>query len=90
MITAQSLERGSLVEWAGGRRATLAIVFTDVVGSAALGNLLADDRMKKEIRDPHFTRGAELIAVNDGRLIKTNGDSIIEVDPVGGTSGPVC
>jgi class 3 adenylate cyclase len=63
-------------EWAGGERLTLAIVFTDIVGSTALGEELKDDRMN-EVRQAHFAQSRQLIKKCDGREIKTIGDSFM-------------
>ncbi len=62
--------------WAGGERVTLAIVFTDVVGSTALGEEIRDEAMN-EIRRAHFAQSRKLIAQFNGREIKTIGDSFM-------------
>src|SRR5215472_6441916 len=54
-------ENQSLLDWAGGNRATLAILITDGVGWSALGRGLRDRRMKDEVRDPHFAWGGDLV-----------------------------
>ena len=66
----------SFVEWAGGERVTLAIVFTDVVGSTALENKIGGERMG-DLRRAHFAQGNRLIAKYSGRLIKNIGDSLM-------------
>jgi class 3 adenylate cyclase len=66
----------NFMEWAGGERVTLAIVFTDVVGSTALGDEMKDDPMN-ELRRAHFMQSRKLIAENAGREIKTLGDSFM-------------
>lgn len=66
----------SFMKWAGDERVTLAIVFTDVVGSTALGEELKDDRMN-EVRRAHFTQSRKLIEACKGREIKTIGDSFM-------------
>ena len=38
---------GSFHQWAGGGRVTLAIVFTDVVGSTALGEEIREEAMNE-------------------------------------------
>jgi WD40 repeat protein/class 3 adenylate cyclase len=63
-------------QWAGDDRATLAIVFTDVVGSTALGEELKDERMN-EVRRAHFAQSRKLIEKYKGREIKTIGDSFM-------------
>jgi class 3 adenylate cyclase len=64
------------VEWAGDERVTLAIVFTDVVDSTALGERMRDERMY-EVRQIHFTQSRELIAQYKGHEIRTIGDSVM-------------
>lgn len=66
----------SFIEWAGGEHVTLAIAFTDVVGSTALGQELGDERMN-EVRNAHFEQGRRLLAKHEGREIKTIGDSFM-------------
>ncbi len=66
----------SFQEWAGGERVTLAIVFTDVVGSTALGEELRDEAMN-EVRRAHFAQSRKLIGKFHGREIKTIGDSFM-------------
>ena len=60
----------------GGSKATIALVFTDVVGSTALGNELGDEAMG-DVRRAHFERATGLIADCDGYEIKTIGDSFM-------------
>ncbi len=62
--------------WAGDERVTLAIVFTDVVGSTALGEELKDEEMN-EVRRIHFAQSRALIRKYNGREIKTIGDSFM-------------
>ena len=66
----------SFLAWAGDDRVTLAIVFTDIVGSTVLGNEVGGERMA-EIRRAHFARGRRLIEQHKGREIKTIGDSLM-------------
>jgi len=66
----------SFMAWTGDDRATLAIVFTDVVGSTALGEVLKDEGMN-EIRHAHFAQSRKLIEKYKGREIKTIGDSFM-------------
>lgn len=63
-------------EWAGGERVTLAIVFTDVIGSTSLGGELRDESMN-EVRRTHFAQSRKLIDQFKGREIKTIGDSVM-------------
>jgi len=51
-------------------------VFTDVVGSTALGEDLRDETMN-EVRRAHFAQSRKLIARFKGREIKTIGDSFM-------------
>lgn len=53
-------------DWAGGDRVTLAIVFTDVVGSTALGEEIRDAAMN-EVRRAHFAQSRKLIDQFKGR-----------------------
>jgi class 3 adenylate cyclase len=62
--------------WAGGARVMLAIVFTDVVGSTALGVEIGDEAMN-EVREAHFVQSRKLIARYQGREIKTLGDGFM-------------
>ena len=63
-------------EWAGGERVTLAIVFTDIVGSTAMGEEIKDEAMN-EVRRAHFAQSQKLIEKFKGREIKTIGDSFM-------------
>jgi class 3 adenylate cyclase len=64
------------VEWAGDERVTLAIVFTDVVDSTALGERMRDERMY-ELRQAHFSQSRRLTAQYRGYEIRTIGDSVM-------------
>jgi len=64
------------VEWAGDERVTLAIVFTDVIDSTALGERIRDERMY-EVRQSHFAQSRKLIAQHKGCEIRTIGDSVM-------------
>jgi len=66
----------SFAAWAGDDRVMLAIVFTDVVGSTALGEELKDADMN-ELRRTHFAQSRKLIDQYKGREIKTIGDSFM-------------
>src|SRR5215469_7020838 len=68
----------SLREWARDDRVTLAIVFTDIVGSTALGRALGDEQMNG-VRRAHFGHSRALLAQHAGREIKTIGDSVMAV-----------
>ena len=70
------MSTSSFRDWAGGERVTLAIVFTDVVGSTALGEELRDETMN-EIRRRHFDQSRKLIEMFNGREIKTLGDGFM-------------
>ncbi|MEO5363901.1 MAG: hypothetical protein H7838_09805 [Magnetococcus sp. DMHC-8] len=67
---------GAFHAWAGGDQVTLALVFTDVVGSTALGERLRDQGMN-EVRRAHFDQSRRLIGKYQGREIKTIGDSFM-------------
>jgi len=64
------------VEWAGDERVTLAIVFTDVVDSTALGEQMRDERMY-EVRQNHFAQSRKLVGQYKGYEIRTIGDSVM-------------
>lgn len=66
----------NFIEWTGGERVTLAIVFTDIVDSTSLGENLKDERMN-EVRRLHFAQSRKLIEQFKGREIKTIGDSFM-------------
>jgi class 3 adenylate cyclase len=66
----------SFVQWAGDDRLTLAIVFTDIVGSVAIAESIKDERMN-DVRRAHFTKCRKLIAQFTGHEIKTIGDSFM-------------
>jgi formylglycine-generating enzyme required for sulfatase activity/class 3 adenylate cyclase len=68
----------TLIAWAGGSRATLAIVFTDVVNSTALGERLGDEKMNA-IWSTHFSQSHKLITEFRGRPIKSLGDGDMAV-----------
>jgi class 3 adenylate cyclase len=68
----------SLVEWAGGERVTLAIVFTDIVGSTATGRELGDEAMNR-VWDKHFGQSRKLIARHAGCWVKGTGDGDLSV-----------
>lgn len=66
----------SLRDWAGGEQVTLAIAFTDVVGSTAIGEEIRNEAMN-EVRRAHFAQSRRFIAQFGGREIKTIGDSFM-------------
>src|SRR5215469_569019 len=68
----------TLREWARDDRVTLAIAFTDIVGSTALGKALGDEQMNG-VRRAHFGRSRGLLAKHAGREIKTIGDGVMAV-----------
>lgn len=58
---------------------TLAIVFTDIVGSTVLQREAGDYKYQNEIRPAHFKRARDLIAMWGGHEVKTSGDSFYVV-----------
>jgi WD40 repeat protein/class 3 adenylate cyclase len=66
----------SFRDWAGGERVTLAIVFTDIVGSTALQESIGEEAMSR-VRRAHFARSRQLMEQFGGREIKTIGDSVM-------------
>ncbi|MDJ0838885.1 MAG: adenylate/guanylate cyclase domain-containing protein [Acidobacteriota bacterium] len=65
-----------LRDWAGADKVTMALLFTDIVGSTDLANRLGDDVMKT-IRRSHFEKAREHIRACDGFEIKTMGDAFM-------------
>src|SRR6516165_2444228 len=78
MAETSDIPSGTLREWARDDRVTLAIVFTDIVGAAALGRALGDEQMK-DVRRAHFGHSRALLAQHAGHEIKTIGDSVMAV-----------
>lgn len=66
----------SFHRWAGGERVTLAIMFTDIVGSTELGRKIGDEAMS-EVKREHFAQGRKLINKFKGREIKNTGDGLM-------------
>lgn len=64
--------------WAGASRTTVALVFTDMVGSTALANKLGNEAMG-DVRRAHFKEARSVIGKNKGYEIKTIGDSLMVV-----------
>ncbi|HJQ30577.1 MAG TPA: adenylate/guanylate cyclase domain-containing protein [Pyrinomonadaceae bacterium] len=74
---AAELRTENFKSWAGGAGiATVAIVFTDVVGSTGL-NVEFGDEPWRQVREAHFARAKELVTLGRGYLIKTIGDSVM-------------
>jgi len=63
-------------KWAGSPRATLALVFTDLVGSTRLGEELGDEQMFW-LRTAHFAAARKQIAKFHGYEVKTIGDAFM-------------
>jgi class 3 adenylate cyclase len=63
-------------KWTGATRATLALVFTDLVGSTRLGEQLGDEEMFR-VRSVHFANARMLIARFRGYEVKTIGDAFM-------------
>lgn len=66
------------MEWAGGKRAILAIAFTDIVDSTATGKGLGDEAMNLTW-EAHFATSRALIADHAGHWIKNLGDGDLSV-----------
>ncbi|MGA8402988.1 MAG: adenylate/guanylate cyclase domain-containing protein [Stellaceae bacterium] len=64
--------------WVGVGRATLAVVFTDVIASTALRETYKDEHMG-ELFSSHFTKIRNLISEHNGFLVKTTGDGVLAV-----------
>jgi small GTP-binding protein len=74
---AAELRTENFKAWAGGSGiATVAIVFTDVLGSTGL-NVKFGDEPWRQVREAHFARAKELVKLGHGYLIKTIGDSVM-------------
>lgn len=74
---AAELRTETFKTWTGGAGiATVAIVFTDVVGSTRL-NVEHGDEHWRQAREAHFARARELVTGGRGYLIKTIGDSVM-------------
>jgi class 3 adenylate cyclase len=76
MSAKKEMETPSFRAWERSEYATLAIVFTDIVGFTRLCQELKDDGIK-EVRQQHFARSRELIEHYEGCEIKTMGDSFL-------------
>ncbi|MGR3178068.1 MAG: WD40 domain-containing protein [Candidatus Anammoxibacter sp.] len=70
------LKSRSLRAWAGSSKCTLALVFTDVVGSTALCNKVGNDTFNK-MRQSHFAKARYFLKKYNGYEIKTIGDSVM-------------
>lgn len=62
--------------WAGGARSTLAIVFTDIVGSTTIANQIGNENFNQLLR-AHYRQGRQTVEESGGYLIKTIGDSLM-------------
>lgn len=71
-----TIKPNSLQEYAGAphNKATLALVFTDIVNSTAIGTHLGDDEWLAILIE-HFNQARKLIELNHGYLIKIIGDA---------------
>src|SRR5262245_16138639 len=73
---------GDLKYWAiganAGESATLAVVFTDIVGSTRL-NYTLGDAMMNEVRDAHFAAVEPLYKAYSGYLVTDLGDGYLLV-----------
>jgi class 3 adenylate cyclase len=73
--TGEAQSRG-FQSWVGGADATLAVVFTDLVGSTALASKVGDGAMS-DILQKHFDKARTLVGNHGGRLVKTLGDGCL-------------
>ena len=74
--TRRTRRRGNLAKWLGTQKATLAVVFTDVIDSTGLWNSLDNEKMVGVLRS-HFDHGRRLAEAHEGYLIRTTGDSLL-------------
>jgi class 3 adenylate cyclase len=72
----EAIREESFRAWAGASRTTIALVFTDIVGSTTLAVELGDERMAG-VRRSHFEQARRLLAEHGGYEIKTIGDSFM-------------
>lgn len=63
-------------DWAGASRATVALVFTDIVASTRLATELGNEAMD-QVRQTHFEQGRRWLRKHGGYEIKTIGDSLM-------------
>ena|SRR5215472_4021579 len=77
-----------LVQWAGNPRATLAIIFTDILDSTATARTLGDEAMRR-VLESHSARSHQLIADHAGRWIKSLGDGDLAVFRYNWSNPPV-
>jgi class 3 adenylate cyclase len=63
-------------KWAGSVKSTVALVFTDIVGSTALGNTLGNE-VFNDLVHTHFSHGRRLIEQYAGHEISTIGDAFM-------------
>lgn len=64
----------TLEEWAGTKRLNLALVFTDIVDSTAIGQIRGDYVWVQDLA-LHFSRGRELASKYDCYVVKVIGDA---------------
>jgi class 3 adenylate cyclase len=69
-------QTNDFVQWAGSDLMTLAILFTDVVGSTVLSQKLGAELMES-VRQAHFKQTRKLLSKYGGWEIKTIGDSFM-------------
>lgn len=62
--------------WAGSLKTTVALVFTDIVGSTALRNELGNEVLN-DVLHAHFSHGRRLIEKYDGHEISAIGDALM-------------
>ena len=70
------MELSSFRTWAGADQTTLALVFTDIVGSTSLGTEIGDEAMR-DVREAHYHQARTMLKECDGYEIKTIGDSFM-------------
>jgi class 3 adenylate cyclase len=72
--------------WAGGADiATIAIVFTDMVGGTGLNVEFGDERWQ-QVSEAHFSMARRFIGQGSGYLLKTKGDGVIAAFRDAGTA----
>jgi len=63
-------------KWAGSVKTTVALIFTDIVGSTALGHALGNEVLT-DVLHTHFSHGRRLIEKYDGHEISAIGDAFM-------------
>lgn len=74
--TGRVRNRQTLSTWAGSPKCTLALIFTDIVGSTSLCNNIGNEAFIKACQ-AHFMQARQLLKKYNGYEIKTIGDAVM-------------